>query len=218
MITVRETNLTTVKFFWTKANGPVSTKQLAEAAKGLADKVTGMTFSVAEGGFPQMDAGPMVRVTTPVDITRRIRDRAAGWIWSLSKLPLITLAVSAIGVLNAIMASVRASTWDMGVLRSLGFGRSALVRMVIAEALLVGLVACLLSVGFGITAGWCGSGISQYVSFFGGLNPSLVIPWGKVGMGVGTTLLLCLLAALWPAIQTGRLDTLRLLQAGRSAF
>ncbi len=53
----------------------------------------------------------------------------------------------------------------------------------IAEALLVGLVACLLSFAFGAMAGRCGAGTSQYVSFFGGLNPSLVIPWSKLTMG-----------------------------------
>ncbi len=104
------------------------------------------------------------------------------------------------------------------MLRALGFTRWTLVRLIIVEALLVGIVACLLSFGFGVMAGWCGSGMSQYVSFFGGLTPTLVIPWWPVGIGIGLTMLLCLAAALWPAISTGRAQTLELLQAGRTAF
>ena len=84
--------------------------------------------------------------------------------------------------------------------------------------LLIGLVACLISTGFGVMAGWCGTGISQYVSFFGGLDTPLVVPWAKIAYAAGGTLLLCLLAALWPAISTGRSEPLKLLQAGRSVM
>lgn len=211
-------HLQNVRFYWAEVTGPVDGKKLAEQARSLAESATGTPYQLAGGGFPQADGGYTVRVTTPVDIRQRIRARADGWIWSLSQLPLVTLAVSSIGVLNAILASIRARTWDLGVLRALGFTRFALVRLVIAESLLVGIVACLLSLGFGVMAGWCGSGISQYVSFFGGLHPTLVIPWGKLSIGLGGALLLCFVAALWPAIATGRTETLRLLQAGRSAF
>ena len=71
----------------------------------------------------------------------------------------------------------------MGVLRAVGLTRFALVRIILAEAVLIGLVACLASLGFGVMAGWCGVGISQYVSFFGGLATPLVIPWAKLAMG-----------------------------------
>jgi len=50
------------------------------------------------------------------------------------------------------------------------------------------------------------------------LNASLVVPWSKLAIGFGAALLLCLAAALWPAIATGRAEPLRLLQEGRSAM
>ena len=106
----------------------------------------------------------------------------------------------------------------MGVLRAIGFTRWTLVRLVIAEGLLVGIVACLLSLGLGVMAGWCGTGISQYISFFGGMNPPLVVPWGPIGLGLGVVLVLCALAAVWPAISIGRTHPLSLMQQGRSAF
>jgi putative ABC transport system permease protein len=99
-----------------------------------------------------------------------------------------------------------------------GLTRFALFRLIVAEALLIGLVACLLSLAFGLMAGWCGAGISQYVSFFGGLNPTLIIPIRQLAIGFGATLLLCLAASLWPAIITGHTEPLKLLQAGRSAM
>jgi putative ABC transport system permease protein len=42
--------------------------------------------------------------------------------------------------------------------------------------------------------------------------------WAQLSVGFGIALGLCLLAALWPAISTGRAEPLRLLQAGRAAM
>jgi putative ABC transport system permease protein len=136
----------------------------------------------------------------------------------MCQLPLITLLVTSLGVVNTVMASVRARRWELGVLRAVGVTRLALFRMILTEGLLIGLATCLLSLGFGVLAGWCGTGISQYVSFFGGMATPLVIPWARLAIGFAATLALCLAAALWPAISTGRAEPLRLLQEGRGAL
>jgi putative ABC transport system permease protein len=157
----KDFDLKTIKFFWSDAAGPIDSAKLSADAQAYASTQLNQVYEAAGGGLPQGDGGYTVRVTTPQDVTARIRGRAGGWIWSLSQLPLVTLAVASIGVLNAILASVRGRRWDVGVLRALGFTRGTLVRLVVAEALLVGVVACLLSLGFGVLAGWCGSGISS---------------------------------------------------------
>lgn len=96
--------------------------------------------------------------------------------------------------------------------------RLTLFRLIIAEALLVGIVACVLSLGFGVMAGYCGTGVTRYINIRGGMVTPLVIPWGSITIGFAGTLALCLLAALWPAATTGRAEPLRLLQAGRSSM
>jgi putative ABC transport system permease protein len=194
---------------------------VGEAMQPIADRNLGQTQPVNGQGTWPIGAtmfGQSLRVSTPDQVGATILARADGMIWAMCELPLITLLVTSLGVVNTIMASVRARRWEMGVLRSVGVTRWGMARMVLAEGLLIGLVACLLSLGFGVLAGWCGTGISQYVSFFGGLNPSLIIPWSKLSLGFGITLLLCLAAALWPAITTGRTEPLKLLQAGRAAM
>ena len=80
----------------------------------------------------------------------------------------------------------------------------------------MGVAACLLSVGFGIVAGYCGTEISRFVNMRGGQITPLIIPWTQIGTGFAITLGLCLMAALWPATHTGRAEPLRLLKAGRS--
>lgn len=195
--------------------------KIGEALRAIADRNLGEEQPVNMQGRWAMGAtmfGESVRVTTPDQIYSFIMARASGMIWASCYLPLITLVVTSLGVVNTVMASVRARRWEFGVLRSQGITRSGLFRMILAEGLLIGLITCLLSLGFGVFSGWCGTGISQYVSFFGGLAPPLVIPWAQLSIGFGMAMGLCLLAALWPAASTGLAEPLKLLQEGRAAM
>ncbi len=191
------------------------------ALQSIADKYLGDEQPVNDQGRWGMGAkmfGASARITTANEIRARISSRADSMIWGMSQLPLITLLVTSIGVINAVMASIRARRWEMGVMRAMGVTRFGLFRLIIAEAVLIGLVACLLSLGFGVMAGWCGTGVSRYVSFFGGMATPLVVPWAKLSLGFAITLILCLAAALWPAFTTGRTEPLKLLQAGRATM
>ncbi len=165
-------------------------------------------------GFGRAGGGA-VTVKSADSVRKEIRGRADNIIWALSELPLITLFVASLGVMNTVMASIRARRWEMGVLRSLGVTRFGLFRLIAAEALLFGVVACVLSLGFGTMAGYCGTGVTRYVNIRGGQYTPLMIPWAKLSIGFCIAIGLCLGAALWPAFRTGRTDILRLLQSGR---
>ena len=102
-------------------------------------------------------------------------------------------------------------------MRAIGLTRFSLFRLILCEAFLVGLSACILSFGFGIMAGYCGTGVTRYVNVRGGQITPLIIPWTQIGIGFSLTLSLCLIAAVWPAFRIGRAEPLRLLQAGRTA-
>ncbi|MEW4488919.1 ABC transporter permease [Thalassoglobus sp. JC818] len=167
---------------------------------------------------PQAAAESDVRVI-PVDrIRETTRGAARRWIWVISQVPLIASLIASIGVLNVFLASVRARRWEFGVLRGIGITSSTVIRTVLAEGILIGVVACLLSVGFGVMSGWCGCGMAQYMSFFGGMQPDLMIPWDAISIGLIGLILLATLSALWPAYSIGKTRPLALLQASRSSF
>ncbi len=217
----RDFDLKQTNFFWLNIKDNATVEQVGEAIRPIADRNLGEVQPVNGQGTWNVGAtmfGDSLRISTPHEITSRIVDRADGMIWAMCQIPLITLLVSSLAVVNTIVASVRARRWELGVLRALGVTRWTLARMILLEGLLIGLVACLLSLAFGAMAGWCGIGISQYVSFFGGLSPGLVIPLSKIALGFGITLGLCFIAALWPAFAAGRTEPLKLLQAGRAAM
>ena len=67
-----------------------------------------------------MAAGGITRQREPAigrGVRKTVNERADGIIWTLSLLPLITLAVASLGVVNTVLSSIRARRWDMGVLR-----------------------------------------------------------------------------------------------------
>lgn len=217
----RDFQLEKTNFFWMRTPQTWNAADVGAALKDIAERNLGDRQPVNGQGTwaaGAVNVGSSLRITTRDDVRERIAKRADGMIWGMCQLPLVTLLIASLAVMNTVMASVRARRWEMGILRSVGVTRFALIRLILAEAVLIGLVACLLSLSFGVMAGWCGSGISRYVSFFGGLDTPLVVPWLKILQGFGGTLLLCLLAALWPAVSTGRSEPLQLLQAGRASM
>ncbi|HEY4310613.1 MAG TPA: ABC transporter permease [Pirellulales bacterium] len=218
-------------FFWMNLDGTATEEDIKNSLQAIAERNFDPSLAAArrrdrpERGAMGPPGNPRrgnysttINIRTAEGVRTAIRERADGIIWGLSQLPLVTLAVTSLGVMNTILSSVRARRWEMGVMRALGLSRFSLFRLILAEAVLVAIVACVLSVGLGVLAGYCGTGVTRYINIRGGMITPLVIPWAKLLIGFGITLALCVIAALWPAIATGRAEPLRLLQAGRASM
>lgn len=187
-----------------------------EAARRLLETTSGKPAVV--GDPPAGDDLPHVQLHTIENIRDIVNAHSRQWLWVLSRLPVVVLLITSVGVFNTLLASVHARRWDFGILRSVGYTCSMLVRLVVAEGVLIGVVAGGLSLVFGTLSGWCGAGMSRYISFFGGMDTDLVVPWPEVLSSLAAVLVLASLAALWPAISIGRTKPLDLLQQGRGGF
>jgi len=132
----------------------------------------------------------------------------------MSTIAFAAMAVAAMGVTNTVMASVRSRQWQFGILRSIGVTRGQLMRLVLAEALLLGLVGCALGLGTGFLMAYNGLGVSRNVL---GYVFEIKPPWGMIGLGTGIILAVALLASLWPAADAATTEPLKLLQSGRAA-
>ncbi len=202
------------EFFWLNLEPGSDLASVEEKFQAIAQQNAGETFT-ADGQGQVVAYRPFARMTTTQNVSKAIKSRADGMIWGMSYLPLVTLAIMSLAVANTVIASVRSRTWEFGVMRSIGVTRSQLVRLVLAETILIAIAACLLSLVFGIIAGWCGVGMAQFGGWFAG-PPSFMVPWAQLAVGFAMTITLCLLAGLWPAVNAGRSEPLGLLQAGRS--
>jgi putative ABC transport system permease protein len=212
---IRQTN-----YLWMNVQPGTSVAEIGTALQPLADRYLGPGQVLQDrehSGFGTSKFGTSLRITTPGDVRTQLLARADDVIWALCELPLITLLITSLGVVNTIVTSVRVRRWDLGVLRALGVTRGTMARMILAEGLLMGIVACILSLSFGLMAGWCSTGISQHAGIYGGLATPLVVPWGMLAAALSATLGLSLAASAWPAIWIGRAEPLQLLGEGRSA-
>jgi putative ABC transport system permease protein len=131
----------------------------------------------------------------------------------VSVVPFAAMFVASLGVTNTIMASIRTRRWQLGVLRSIGLTRSQLLRLVLSESFLVGVVASALGLFAGAVMTVDGHRLSWIVT---GLHPAIVVPWIYVIVGVSAVMIVSLLAGAWPAVNVSRAEPLSLLQGGRS--
>jgi putative ABC transport system permease protein len=131
-----------------------------------------------------------------------------------STIAFCAMGVAAMGVTNTVMASVRSRQWQFGVLRSIGVTRGQLLRLVLCEAILLGLVGVALGVCSGLLLSFNDLGLSERLI---GYVPGMSIPWDMIAIGVGIVLAIAVLASLWPAGAVAKAEPLELLQAGRAA-
>jgi putative ABC transport system permease protein len=88
------------------------------------------------------------------------------------------------------------------------------MRLVLAEAVLLGLVACALGLAAGLMMSLNAHRMAAETV---GYAPPINVPWGIVVIGTGVVMAIALLASIIPAIHVSRTEPLALLQAGRAS-
>ncbi len=132
----------------------------------------------------------------------------------ISTVAIAAMAVASLGVANTIMASVRSRRWQFGILRSIGLERGDLLRLILAEATMLGLVGVALGVAAGLEISIDARRITGDLL---GYSPDMQIPYAIVAGGCLALLAIALAASIWPAISVARAQPLDLLQAGRAS-
>lgn len=124
------------------------------------------------------------------------------------------LLVASLGVTNTVIAGIRTRMWQFGILRAIGLPRGALVRSVLAESLILGVIGAAMGLA-------CGALMTldarQILTLTIGHYSALIVPWDVVGLGTAAVIVVSLVASVIPAIRLARTQPLALLQAGRSA-
>lgn len=119
---------------------------------------------------------------------------------------------AAVGVVNAMLASVHERTREIGTIRALGMRRSAVVRLFVLEGAALGIVSAALGVlvGGALVLHWGSAGIpmnTMTLAWMAGgdrLYP-LLCP-GSVAFAAGVIVVLSSLAAVYPAFAASRLE------------
>lgn len=112
----------------------------------------------------------------------------------------LSVVIGVLGIINTMALSILERTRELGLLRAVGMRRSHMVRMVVAESLVMAVFGGLLGLLFGGLAG------AAVVSVLG--LSELAIPWTSLAVFLGLAVVAGLLAALAPSTRAARVNVL----------
>jgi putative ABC transport system permease protein len=124
-------------------------------------------------------------------------------------LALIAMVVGALGVVNTLTMNVLERTQEVGMLRSLGMTRRQVAKMILAEAIIMGLVGG----AFGLVVGLLMSRIVLgAINSMTGYELGYVLPVQGVVVSSAIALIVSQLAALWPARRAASINIIEAIQ------
>lgn len=157
-----------------------------------------------------LNADPKVQTAIPALELTRLNQLLGTGTDVLRAFGIGLLALSALGFFVALLSAVQERQRELALLRALGSGPGRLFRMVLVEAVLLGLAGGLL----GLAIGRAAAGFAARIVAQGG-GPSIDLP--PVGLAdfliVAAAVVLALLAALVPSVAAYRLRPAQVLRA-----
>jgi putative ABC transport system permease protein len=155
--------------------------------------------------------GDAYHLTT--DSNRDLRERAMGLLAQTSSmfdvLALIALVVAAFGIVNTMTMNVIERTRELGMLRSLGMTRGQVIKMILAEAAMMGLVGGALGVGLGLAMS---QSVIHSMNSMGGFSLTYAFSPTSALAGLLAAFIVSQLAAIWPSRRAAGLRMIEAIQ------
>ena len=131
---------------------------------------------------------------------RKIKDEIVHFVRQFlavfTAIAIVSMGVASCGVANIVIAGIHARRFEFGVLRAVGAQRGTLVRLILGEALIIALGACVLGTLMGLQGAWAGVRLQRLLN---GIELAVEPPWGAIGFGSAVVILLTMGAAA-PAV------------------
>ena len=157
---------------------------------GVNESEAMIQITTALRPFGLLDAG------SGQDIKDRIRTFASSTLLVFSAVAVVAMLVACFGVANLIVAAIEMRQFEFGVLRAVGAKRALLVRLVLAEAIIIAIVAVIVGTAMGIQASYAGQQLYRKLL---GIEFANLPPLVPVLAGWAVVMVLTL-AAAWPAV------------------
>jgi putative ABC transport system permease protein len=166
----------------------------------------------AEPGADDLQAGldaivsalPIVTVKDQVAFAEEQREPIDQFVLIIFALLGLALVIAVLGIVNTLALSVIERTREVGLLRAIGVSRSQLRWMITLESVVIAVLGAVLGVvlgvGFGVTL--------MYALRDEGLEV-ISVPYGQLAVFLVLSVVIGMLAAIFPARRAARLDVLR---------
>ncbi len=129
---------------------------------------------------------------------------------TISLLAVLGMMIAGIGAGNVIAANVAARRFEYGVLRAIGAKRSVLARLILAEALIIAIGACIIGIAMGMFD--AAGNVAYFYRIMAGLELSPEVPFGPAAFGAAILIAIAFVASMPPVIRMLRIEPLTLLQ------
>lgn len=166
-------------------------------------------FAVRFEGAAAATAAPLLADTartlaleaSPIErIQGAIADALARVFTVFDALAVVAVVVAALGIVNTLTMGVVERIREIGILRAIGMTRRQVMRMVVVEAAILGIVGVVLGALAGVVAGAL---LLQLGGGFGGVRE---LPWWPIGLAAILGLVLPALASIYPARMASRIS------------
>lgn len=158
----------------------------------------------------QQTVGREYSVIYPASQGQRMTQMLSNYQIGLNFLSGMALFVGAFLVYNAFSMSIVERTREFGMLRTAGMTRAQVIRLIITEALLLGIVGSILGAVAGILLA---QGLSQLMGIVLSQDLSQTqLPQGLLMIGITVGVFVAVLSALLPALQAGRISPMEALR------
>jgi putative ABC transport system permease protein len=163
--------------------------------------------SAAEQIRPEVAAlladSPEVSVADQSEFIEQQTSQLDGVLTMIQVLLALAILIAVLGIINTLALSVLERTRELGLLRAVGLGRAATMRMITVESVVIAVFGALLGivVGTGLAAAVVAALESEGIT-------TLALPWTDLAIYLVLAGLVGVVAAVLPAIRAARTDVL----------
>lgn len=124
----------------------------------------------------------------------------------------VTVLVAVLVVVNVLSVILAQRTRELGLLRLVGARRSTVARLVVSEAVIIGLAASVIGGALGVVLAYVGARVVRVA----GVDVDFAVTWPMVVVALAVGLLVTVLGSLWPAIRASRVTPMDALSDTRT--
>ena len=136
----------------------------------------------------------IVQVRSTADMRGEVSGMIDQMLYILYALLSLAVVIAVLGIINTLTLSVIERRQEIGMLRAVGTQRGQIRTMIILESVQMAVFGALAGILMGLGLGWA------FLTVLSGQGlDTIEIPWQLIGIMLGGTVVVGLLAALWPA-------------------
>ena len=178
-----------------------------DAAEQVAAPGTGVVLMVGAKGDGSVDVEQLranleekvrpdivVQVRSAEDMVGEVGALIDQMLFILYALLSLAVVIAVLGIVNTLTLSVIERRQEIGMLRAVGSQRRQIRTMIVLESVQMAVFGAVLGVAVGLGLGWAFLTVLESQ----GLS-TIVVPWKMIAIMLGGSVLMGLIAAIWPA-------------------